>query len=119
MAAVFLMPCKHCALQKDTALSAVPEPCQLCLTRCDALPPGFDVCGSSRSSLHWTSLPLPDTCPVGFIFVWLAKTDIQAAFQQMGHWVSHCLSASCNPAISHQIARLTSRNMMLQRWATL
>ena len=89
-AAAFQMPCEHHASQKETALSAVPEPCPWCLTKCDALPPGFDVCGSNRSALQWTSLPLPDTCPAGFIFVWLAKTDIQAAFQQMEHWVSHC-----------------------------
>ena len=91
MAAAYLMPCD----MMDTALPAVPEPCHLCLTLCNTLPPGFNVCGGSRSALHWTSLPLPDTCPVGFIFVWLAKTDIQAAFQQMEHWVSHHLSVVC------------------------
>lgn len=89
MAAVSMKPSEHHALQKHTASPAVPGRCHLCLTLCGALPPGSDVCSSSRSALHWTPLPLQDICPVGFIFVWLAKTDIQAAFQQMEHWVSH------------------------------
>ena len=43
---------------------------------------------------------------MGFIFVWLAKADIQAAFQQMEHWVSHDLSASCRLIITQQFAML-------------
>ena len=33
MTGVLLMPCEHCALQ-DTAVSAFPDPCHLCPTKC-------------------------------------------------------------------------------------